>query len=133
MLFFRALFRRIEHLDRMTGHDGGYGVLVHQLRVAIAAQKHTKIIEPAHNALQLDAIDEKNREWDFVLSHVVEESILKIGCAFDRHVYSYSLFFLASAPRRWRGSNPELMPKQARWAHFRLLESQAQELSKKFF
>ena len=40
-----------------AGHDGRDRMLVHELRVTVAAQQHTEIVEPGHDALQLHAVD----------------------------------------------------------------------------
>ena len=71
-----ALLGAFEQLDRVTGHDGRYRVLVDELRVAIATQEHAEIIEPGHHALQLDAVHQENREWDLGLADVIEECVL---------------------------------------------------------
>ena len=60
----------------MSRHDGRNRVLIDELRMAITAQQDTEIIEPRHDALQLDTIDEENGERDFVLPNEVEKSIL---------------------------------------------------------
>ena len=72
-------FRRIliHQMDRSTRHNRGYGVLVDELRVAVASQEHTKIIEPGHDPLQLDAVDEEYRERNLVLADVVEKRVLQ--------------------------------------------------------
>jgi hypothetical protein len=50
----------------------------------VPSQQHAKIIEPGHHALQLDAIHQKNGEWDFAFADVIEEGVLQIlrtiGC-----------------------------------------------------
>ena len=48
-------------------------MLVNQLNLAIATQKNAEIVEPGDNALQLHAIDEKDRERRLVLADVVEK------------------------------------------------------------
>jgi hypothetical protein len=59
--------------------------------VSIAAKQHAKIIEPGDDALQFDAIDEKNREWRFVLPHVVQECVLKALGFFGHCYYPFQL------------------------------------------
>ena len=59
-MLIEALFRRLEHGDRGRRHDGGDGVLVDELRMAVAAQEHAEIVEPGHEALQFHAVDEEN-------------------------------------------------------------------------
>jgi hypothetical protein len=51
----------------MTRHDRRDGVLVDQLRVAIPPQQHAEIIEPSHDALQFDAVDQKNGQRTLLL------------------------------------------------------------------
>src|SRR5690242_727041 len=51
-----------EQLDRMTRHDRRDCVLVDELRVPVATQQHAEVIEPGHDALQLDSVDEEDRE-----------------------------------------------------------------------
>jgi hypothetical protein len=62
----------------MTRHDRGYGVLVDQLRVAIAPQQDAEIVEPGDHALQLHAVDQENGERRFALSDMIEEGVLEI-------------------------------------------------------
>ena len=60
-------------------------MLVDELRMAVPAQQDAEIVEPSHDALQLDAVDEKDREGNFVLPDVVEKRVLKILRAIARH------------------------------------------------
>ena len=69
-------------------------MLIDELRVAVTAQEHTKIIEPSDDALQLHAIDKKDRERGLVLSHIVQERVLKVLCSFCGHCSSASFFRL---------------------------------------
>ena len=66
-------------------------MLVDELGMPIATQKDAKIIEPSHNALQLDSVHEKDRERDFVLAYEVQERVLQILGAFSSHVFSLSV------------------------------------------
>jgi hypothetical protein len=68
----------IEKGDRPARHDCRDGVLVDELRVTVAAQKHAEIVEPRDNALQLDAVDQKDRKWRLVFSNVIEKGVLQI-------------------------------------------------------
>jgi hypothetical protein len=133
MSLILRLFGRVEHLDRMPRHDGGYGVLVDKLRVAIAPQEHTKIIEPAHNALKLDAVHQKNGEGNFIFPDEIEKSILQVGSAFDRHGWSCSVFLGRSAKERifWRCYRG-LKPVRAASA-LCLIQSQARFIGKFLF
>jgi hypothetical protein len=60
-------------------------VLVNQLGVAIPPQQHTEIVEPGDDALQLDPVDQKYRQRDFVFPDVIEKSILQVLCAIGCH------------------------------------------------
>src|SRR5262245_26572539 len=62
---------RIHEMDRRTRHDSRDRMLIHELRVTIAAQENTKIVEPSDDPLQLHAVDEKDRKGRFVLPDVV--------------------------------------------------------------
>jgi hypothetical protein len=55
--------------------------------MSIAPKQDAKIIKPADDTLQLDAVDEKDRQGCFVLAHVVEKRVLQILSFFCRHVY----------------------------------------------
>src|SRR5690606_6790244 len=58
---FLTTFFGIVQLHRLAWHDGRDRVLVHELRMAIAAQQYTKIVERRYNAGEFDAVDQKNR------------------------------------------------------------------------
>src|SRR5687767_15984732 len=60
-------------------------MLVYKLRMSIPSQQDAKIIEPGHHTLQLDPIDEKDRQRRFVLADVIEKGVLQVLCAFGRH------------------------------------------------
>jgi len=68
----------LHEVDRLAGHDGRYRVLIYELRMAVAPQQHTKVVEPAYDPLELDAIDQKNRQRRLVLAHVVQERVLEV-------------------------------------------------------
>ncbi len=53
-------------------------MLIHQLRLAITTQQHAEIVKPGNNALQFHAIDQKDRNWNFGFSDVIQESILQV-------------------------------------------------------
>src|SRR5690349_16018800 len=86
-----ALLRGLEELQRRAGHDRGNGVLIHELGVSVAAEKHAKIVEPGDNALQLDTIDEEDRERRLVLADVVEKGVLQVLGAIS-HFLALSAF-----------------------------------------
>src|SRR5262245_52099262 len=75
---FSGAFRvgDLRELDGLTRHDRRYRVFIDELRVSIPAQKNTEIIEPGYNALELDAVHEKNGQWCLVLANMVEKSVL---------------------------------------------------------
>jgi len=65
-------------------------MLVDKLRLGIAPQQQAEIVEPGDYALQFDAVHEENRDRDFLLTHVVEEGILKVLCFFGGHLGLFS-------------------------------------------
>ena len=52
-------------------------MLVDQLRRAFAAQQQRKCVEPGDDALQLDALDEENRDRQLRPPDAVEEMVLE--------------------------------------------------------
>src|SRR3546814_9984255 len=56
----RTLGSRIEKLDRARRHHRRDGMLVDQLHVTVPAQQHREVVEPADDALQLDAVHQKH-------------------------------------------------------------------------
>jgi hypothetical protein len=44
--------------------------------MAVAPEQQAEIVEPGDNALQLDSIDQKDRQWRFGLANVIEEGVL---------------------------------------------------------
>jgi hypothetical protein len=85
----------------MSGHDRRYGVLVHQLRVTIPPQQDAEVIEPRHDALQFDAVDQENREWRFAFADVIKKCVLKILCSVGCH-RRQSIYFLLATPSATR-------------------------------
>src|SRR5207302_11359361 len=81
----RRFLGPLEQLDRMTRHDRRDGMLVDQLRVAIASQQHAEIIEPRDHALQLHPVYQEDGEGSLVLADLVEEGVMQVLCAFGRH------------------------------------------------
>lgn len=69
-------------------------MLIHQLGLPVAAQQDTEIVKPSDYALQFNAVDQKNCDWNFSFTHVVQECILKILSVRSHYVYA---FFLAGA------------------------------------
>jgi hypothetical protein len=73
---FPARLLRIEHLDRMAGHDRGDGVLVDELRMPVPAQEHAKIVKRRNDTCQFHAIDQENRQGILALSYRVKKQVL---------------------------------------------------------
>ena len=48
-------------------------MLVDQLRVSIASQQHTKVVEPGHYTLKLHPVDEDDGPLGLVLAYVLEK------------------------------------------------------------
>src|SRR5690242_13187135 len=82
--FFRRL-SGLEELDRRRRHHCGDRVLVDELRMGVAAQQDAEIIEPGDDALELDTVDEEDRDGGLVLADVVQKNILNILSFFGRH------------------------------------------------
>jgi hypothetical protein len=53
-------------------------MFIDQLRLTIAAQKHTEIVKPGDHALQLDPVDQKNGDRNLVFPDLVEKGVLQI-------------------------------------------------------
>src|SRR5271165_170491 len=51
----------LKHGDRSRGHDRRNRVFVYELRVPIAPQQDTKIIEPGDEALEFHPVDQEDR------------------------------------------------------------------------
>jgi len=66
----------VHEMYRRTGHDRRYGVLIDELRVTVAAQQDAEVVKPRHDALQLHAVDQKDRERRLVPAHMVQEGVL---------------------------------------------------------
>jgi hypothetical protein len=88
-----TLFTAFKELYRVPRHDGRYSVLVDKLGMPIPSQQHAKIVEPGYHPLQLDAIDEKNREGDFCFTYVIKEGVLQILCAIGCHGRFFRFLF----------------------------------------
>jgi hypothetical protein len=89
-----ALIIAIKELYRRAGHDRRDGMLVDQLRMPVTAQKNAEIVKPRDDALQLDAIDEKNGQRDLLLSDMIQKRVLQILSAFSGHKF-YPFYPLA--------------------------------------
>ena len=53
-------------------------MLVDKLGVPIAPKKNAEIVEPGHDPLQLNAIDEKDRKRSLVFPNVIKKGVLQI-------------------------------------------------------
>jgi hypothetical protein len=51
-------------------------MLVDKLRMAIAPQQQTEIVEPGDNSLQLHSVHQKNGQWRFGFTNMIKESVL---------------------------------------------------------
>jgi hypothetical protein len=71
-------FFALEHLQRLAGHDGGDRVLVHQLRMTIAAQQYAEIVKRRYDTRQLDAIDQEDCQGNFLFANGIKKKVLQI-------------------------------------------------------
>jgi hypothetical protein len=53
-------------------------MLIHKLRLTIAAQEDAEVVEPSDYALKLNTIDQEYRDWNLGFPDVVKEGILQI-------------------------------------------------------
>jgi hypothetical protein len=51
-------------------------MLIDKLRMTVAPEQQAEIVEPGHNPLQLDSVDQKDRKWRFGFAYVIEEGVL---------------------------------------------------------
>src|ERR1700690_1806166 len=89
-----------EELHGHVRHHRRDRVLIDELRMGFAAQKHREIIEPGHDALKLDAVDEKYGRRGLVFAQVVEKRILQILLFGVGHPDSPSLYISMRPYRR---------------------------------
>ena len=78
LLRVRALAGKLVRIDRLTGHDRADGVLVDQLRLAIAPEQDREIIEPGYDALQLHALHQEYGDGCLLPAKKVQKSVLQI-------------------------------------------------------
>jgi hypothetical protein len=76
---------RFHQMDGSTRHDGRYRMLIDELRVTVAAQENAKVVEPGHDALKFDTVDEENRKGRFALANMIEKRVLKVLSAICGH------------------------------------------------
>jgi hypothetical protein len=60
-------------------------MLINELRHAVAAQKHRKIIKPRYNALKFDPFDQKHGHRCFRFSEGVQKEVLKSVIFFSHY------------------------------------------------
>lgn len=65
----------------------------------VTAKKHTEIIEPGDDTLQLYPIDQEDREWNLVLADKIEKRVLQVLWPLCSHV-SESHFVLGAVGQR---------------------------------
>ena len=51
-------------------------MLVDKLRMTVAPKQQAEIVEPGDNPLQLDSIDQKDRQWRLGFANVIKEGVL---------------------------------------------------------
>ena len=96
-------------LDWLTRHDRRDGMLVYELRMAVAAEQHAEIIEPSDNALQLHSVHEKYRQRRLRLANVIEKRVLQTLRAFCCHGlprplgHAYAVHGPRISSPRWAG------------------------------
>ena len=96
-------------LDGLTRHDRRDGMLVYELRMAVAAEQHAEIIEPSDNALQLHSVHEKYRQRRLRLANVIEKRVLQTLRAFCCHGlprplgHAYAVHGPRISSPRWAG------------------------------
>jgi hypothetical protein len=69
--------------------------------VAVAPEQHAKIIEPGDDALEFDAVHQKDRQGNFGFADVIEEGVLEVLCAIACHGLCFR-FWLARPCARER-------------------------------
>jgi hypothetical protein len=75
-LLSSRILATFEQLDRRARHDGRDRMLVDKLRVTVAPEQQTEIVEPGDNPLQFHSIDQKDRQWRFGFANVIKEGVL---------------------------------------------------------
>jgi hypothetical protein len=64
-------------------------MFVDKLRVAIPAQQDTKIVEPGHDSLQFDPVNQEDGQRNLIFPDEIQESVLQVLCALSCH-FSHS-------------------------------------------
>ena len=70
-------------------------MFIDQLRMAVASQQDTKVVEPSNDALQLDAVHQEDGQRDFIFADFVEEAVLQPLLALGWHLGEIRLFLFA--------------------------------------
>jgi hypothetical protein len=67
--------------------------------MTIPPEQQAEIVEPGDDSLQLDPVDQEDREWRLGFANMVEEGVLKVLCAVCRHCFclAVSCFFLLNS------------------------------------
>src|SRR5690606_36021416 len=73
-------------------------VLVDELGLAVPAQQHAEIVEPGDDALQLDPVDQEDRDGNLRLADMVEKGILQILFVGSHDYRRLALFLLSYGP-----------------------------------
>src|SRR5690606_36883727 len=75
---FGAVHKRIKwfQIKALRRHDGRNTMLVNKLSLAITTSQYGGIIEPRHDAPQLDAFDQKHGHGGFGFAERVQEEVL---------------------------------------------------------
>ena len=93
-------------------------MLVNQLRMTVPPEQDAEIIEPGDDALQLDAVHQKDGERGLVLANVIEKRVLKTLRAMGSRVSLAGRFCclnaLGSFGRNYSAA-PSASVKSARW------------------
>ncbi len=69
-------------------------MFIDELRVPVPPQQDTEVVEPSDDALQLDTVDQKYCQRDFLFADMIEKRVLQILGSFSGHFFSlcYVLF-----------------------------------------
>ncbi|MNU85057.1 hypothetical protein D3C71_747940 [compost metagenome] len=68
-----CVFFGLEHLHRLTRHDGRDSVLIHELGVPVTTKKHAEIVEGRYDSRELDPVDEEYSQGNLLLSDCIEK------------------------------------------------------------
>ncbi|PAV93087.1 hypothetical protein WR25_25301 [Diploscapter pachys] len=88
-------------VHRAGRHDRGDGVLVDQLRLAVAAEQHGEIVEPGNDTLEFDALHQEHGDRGLGAAQRIQEEVLQRALLFGHEL---SLFPLLA------GRSPAIAP-----------------------